>query len=76
MYITKKQLEKEIMQAYKDYNKTITLKPLQFTFASIGIIILIAALIPVLASWLVLWILYMPLSIIDSFIVKLWRRYK
>ena len=76
MYITKKQLEKEIMQAYKDSNKIVTIKPLLFTIAIIGIIILVAALLPVFISLLLLWLIYMPLSIIDSFSVRLWRRFK
>lgn len=76
MYITKKQLEKEIMQAYKDSNKIVVIKPILATFAIIGIIILITTLIPVFISWVLLWIIYMPLSIIDSFIVRLWRRFK
>ena len=75
MYITKKQLEKEIMDAATQMNNRDTeFKPFLLTVAMIGMIITLLLLIPVLLVWLALWILYMPISILDSLIIKLWRR--
>ncbi len=75
MYITKKQLEKEIMDAATQMNNRDTqFKPFLFTIAVIGLVMTILFVIPILLIWLALWLIYMPLSILDSLLIKLWRR--
>lgn len=79
MYITKKQLERELKDLTSSMNNKDNkiVKPFLILIVLLGLFITFIILIPILLLWLVLGLIYMPLSLLDSLFIKLWRhKYK